>query len=203
MDITKPPSSPGTSTQLLPAKELHEQATVNCRIKTVQSVSFIQQEDLEAQVGAQSKPRDISPRDRTVIEFSKFCSSGFYSEPGISSSRLPDELGYTYSYNAVSDFCSVARIFSHSHKSLFNDITDTIRVNSDDEDRTRTTLRKLVHSDQYDNVKGIEVARNAIPIKAREVTHTENSETDFLSCRRSTRIGNCSKSLGIAIMQAA
>lgn len=188
MDIFTPSISPGTNTQPPLAKELHGQATKNGRVKTAESVRFIPKEDSESQGAEQSRPRDISPQDRTVIEFSKFCSSSFYSKTGSRSCKLPDEPYYRHSHITVSDFCSLMRIFSHTHKGLFRDITDTIGVNSDDEDETIAILKKLVHSEEYNNIKGIEAARNAIPVRVKAAPHAVNSEASFLRCPRSARM---------------
>lgn len=187
MDISSPSFNPDDNTQRPLSTTFHGQATANCRVKTAESVRFMP-EDSEPQGAEQKNPKALSPRDRTVIEFSKFCASHFYPKTDCRRTGLPNEFCNNYSHIAVFDFCTMMRLFSHSHKSLFNDITDTIRVTTDDEDEAKDILRKLVYSEEYDCIKGIEAARKVLPGKVKVAHHPESSETGFFRSRRLVRI---------------
>ncbi|WP_257265275.1 hypothetical protein [Endozoicomonas sp. ONNA2] len=169
------------------AKECHGQATrttKNSRVKKAESVRFMPQEPAGQQGEKQSELSVKLPENVTVTEFSKFCSSNFYPKAGNLSSGLPNESDYDSALIVVSHFCIMMRRCSHINEALFENIAETIKVNIDATNETRETLKKLVLSKKYDNIAGIETARNILTGK---VTKAPNSETDFFSCRRSAR----------------
>lgn len=196
MDISNTFYNPGATSKQPLAKEYHGQTSKKCRAKKADSVKFIPQKNSEQQ-GAKQSEHIKSPEDRTVMEFSKFCSSGFIPNTGSTSSGLPNEPDCDYSPGVISQFCFMMRLCSHSQPELFDEIIQTIKVNIDNEDKTRATLNKLVFLKKYDDIKGIETARNIFTGRVKKAPY---SETRALRCRRSARIAPCTLQ-AVAIME--
>ncbi|MBO9481605.1 hypothetical protein [Salinisphaera sp. G21_0] len=189
MDISTTQITPDANTQRHLAKEFHGQTMTNGRIIPAKSCTFMFKEGSEPQQDVeQSKPRYISPQERTVIEFSKFCSSPFHSTVDSRRSKFLDKPYPGDADIVVTDFCSIMRLFSHTHESLFSDITDTIGVTFEDKKNTIDTLKALIYLKKYDNIIGIQAARNAIPRKVKAAPHAANSETGLLKCQSSVQI---------------
>ncbi|WBA80709.1 hypothetical protein [Endozoicomonas sp. GU-1] len=196
MDISTTPITPDANTQRplakmfhgQAAKKLHGQAMTNGRIKPAKPCTFMLKEGSEPQQDVeQSKPRYISPQERTVIEFSKFCSSDFHSTDDSRSSKFLDKPYHEDAENVVTSFCSVMRLFSHTHERLFREITDTIGVTYDNKENTQETLKELIYLEKYDDISGINAARNAIPDKVKAAPRAANSETGLLKCQSSVQ----------------
>lgn len=195
MDISTTPITPDANIQRplakkfhgQAAKKLHGQAMINGRIKPAKPCTFMLKEGSEPQQYVeQSKPRYISPQERTVIEFSKFCSSDFHSTADSRSSKFLDKPYHEDADIVVTDFCTVMRLFSHTHESLFREITDTIGVTFDNKENTQT-LKELIYLEKYDNIPSINAARNAIPSKVKAAPRAANSETGLLKCQSSVQ----------------
>ncbi|WP_422490115.1 hypothetical protein [Endozoicomonas sp. ALE010] len=196
MDISTTPITPDANIQRplakkfhgQVAKKLHGQTMTNGRIKPAKSCTFMLKEGSEPQQDVeQSKPRHISPQERTVIEFSRFCSSTFHSNADSRSSKFLDKQYSEDAETVVTSFCIMMRLFSHTHESLFRDITDTIGVTYDSKKNSLQTLKGLIHLKKYDNIPGIKAARNAIPGKVKAAPHAANSETGLLKCQSSVQ----------------